>query len=447
MNQLQQHSSKRPSLLSFPIPFDHPWTVPMLVTTVSASALLYHYLQWTHTAELIEAVRQREIKKRRALERPEDRFASLKVERCFVNPFDEWKDASLIETTWFWLRRWRGNGLPKTEGELAVALPVKVPDFETIFKQRIKEERPARNVTFTWFGQSTCLISMDGLAILTDPAFSKRTVNDYVGPKRLRPVPCKLKDIHAKLDIVLISHDHFDHLDESVVYELGNSVTWYIPLGLRDWFLKRGVENFVEMDWWQEIRHSTRPDIMIACVPAMHWSGSRTPFEKNGTLWCSYVVKSRHDTVFFCGDTGYSPELYQAIGKMYAPFTLAAIPIGSFKPASLMKCVHISPDEAIQVHDDLQAPTVSVGIHWGTFLMSEEHYLEAPRTLARLWAQRDLHAPLSVSDTKEQQIDDTQQPLTPCASSSTSSASSMDKHTPPRDSKFITTAFGETIVL
>ncbi|ORX62580.1 Metallo-hydrolase/oxidoreductase [Hesseltinella vesiculosa] len=383
-----QHN-KRPSLSSFPIPFDHPLTIPTLAITVAASAILYHYLQWTHTTELIEAVRKREIKKRRVLKRPEDRYASLKVERYFVNPFDEWQNPSLIETTWFWLRRWKGNGLPRSH---------EVIDLE-------RNER-----------QSTCLISLHGLAILT--------VNDYVGPKRLRPVPSPLKEFKDKLDIVLISHDHFDHLDENVVYELGNSVTWYIPLGLRDWFLKRKVENFVEMDWWQEIRHSTRPDIMIACVPAMHWSGSRTPFEKNGTL---------------CGDTGYSQDLYQAIGDLYAPFTLAAIPIGSFKPKSLMQCVHISPEEAIQVHEDLKMPRLSVGVHWGTFMMSEEHYMEAPRSLARLWEQR--HPSLkhvSSADPQSSSPDD---------STTTSSSTLSNNSSNPSPSNFITTAFGETIVL
>ncbi|SAM05537.1 hypothetical protein [Absidia glauca] len=457
--------NKRPSFLSFPIPFDHPFTIPTLVATVSASALLYYYLQATHTADLVEAVRKRDIKKRRQLERAEDRFASLKVEKRFVNPFEEWQEVSFLTTALFWLRRWKGNGLPKTQQELERALPVQCPALETIFsrnsvKNNIKYQNPQpaqpikEPVTFTWFGQSTCLITIDGLAILTDPVFSQCSINDYLGPKRLRPIPCSLQDFAKDLDIVLVSHDHFDHLDEKVVYQLGDSVTWYIPLGLRDWFLKRKVTNVVEMDWWQEIRHHSRPDIMIACVPAMHWSGSRTPFEKNGTLWCSYVVKGQaQGGVFFCGDTGYSPELFKAIGAAYAPFTLAALPIGSFKPEPMMQHVHMGPEDAIRVHEDLKMPRLSVGIHWGTFMMSDEHYLEPPRTLARLWQDRQdqtqsilgHHHIISQEEPELAANDDT--PSTVSLSSSSSTTTNDKLALPMYASQFVTTAFGETVVL
>ncbi|CAO3599177.1 unnamed protein product [Absidia cylindrospora] len=411
--------SKRP-LVFFNIvvpPLNHPLTIPTLIATVSASALLYYYIKLSQAAHLAETTRKMNIKKRKQLLRPEDRFASLKVNTRFVNPFEEWHDVPFLETALFWLRRWKGNGLPKSQLELEQSLPVQTPALKTIFAKHTNKNRMDyklidhdRNwldnntssltptnvhqaakdgpVTFTWFGQSTCLITIEGLAILTDPVFSRCSINDYLGPKRLRPIPCPLEKFEKDLDIVLVSHDHFDHLDEKVVYQLGNSVTWYVPLGLRHWFLKRKVTNVVELDWWQEIQHHSRPDIIIACVPAMHWSGSRTPFEKNGTLWCSYVVKGQDDAIFFCGDTGYLPDLFKAIGDLYAPFTLAAIPIGSFKPEPMMQHVHMGPEDAIRVHEDLKMPRLSVGIHWGTFMMSDEHYLEPPRALAELWQKR-----------------------------------------------------------
>ncbi|KAI8335854.1 beta-lactamase superfamily domain-containing protein [Chlamydoabsidia padenii] len=474
--------NKRPSFLCFPIPFDHPFTIPTLVATVSASALLYYYLQATHAADLVEAIRKRDIKKRKQLERAEDRFASLKVDKRFVNPFEEWQEVSFLTTALFWLRRWKGNGLPKTQQELEQALPVQLPDLDKIFlnlkcKNTTKSQeyttpgtysswlgdttttalqpRSVKEpVTFTWFGQSTCLITINGLAILTDPVFSRCSINDYLGPKRLRPIPCSLQAFAKDLDIVLVSHDHFDHLDEKVVYQLGDSVTWYIPLGLRDWFLKRKVTNVVEMDWWQEIRHHSRPDIMIACVPAMHWSGSRTPFEKNGTLWCSFVVKGQDDGVFFCGDTGYSPELFKAIGNAYAPFTLAALPIGSFKPEPMMQHVHMGPEDAIKVHEDLKMPRLSVGIHWGTFMMSDEYYLEPPQILAKMWQKRQQSILASGS---HQSIDSLQEePDSPSnydsqstisLSSSSSIATDGKTPLPNHHSQFITTAFGETVIL
>jgi N-acyl-phosphatidylethanolamine-hydrolysing phospholipase D len=112
-------------------------------------------------------------------------------------------------------------------------------------------------------------MTIDGLTILSDPVFSKCSINDYLGPKRIRPIPCALEEFINDIDIVVVSHDHFDHLDENVVYKLGNSVTWYIPLGLKGWFLKRNVDNVIELDWWEEKIHQNRPDIKIACVPAM----------------------------------------------------------------------------------------------------------------------------------------------------------------------------------
>ncbi|CAO3649053.1 unnamed protein product [Cunninghamella echinulata] len=499
---------KRPPFLSFPIPFDYPFTIPTLIATSASALLLYYYLQASHAHDLVEALRKKDIKKRRYLKRPEDKFASLKIEKHFVNPFEEWEEVSFLETALFWLRRWKGNGIPKSEEELEKVLPVKLPELDKIFSYQtnhIKENQPLgisdtdscwsnnndnkntmattslhhqspipHEVTFTWFGQSTCLITIDGLAVLTDPVFTKCSINDYLGPKRVRPIPCPLKDFQSNLDIVLVSHDHFDHLDEKVVHQLGNSVTWYIPLGLREWFLKRNVDNVVELDWWQEIRHHSRPDIVIACVPAMHWSGSRTPFEKNTALWCSYVIKGQHNRVFFCGDTGYSDELFQSIGELYAPFTLAAIPIGSFEPVSMMQHVHMGPQDALKVHDDLKSPRLSVGIHWGTFMMSDEHYLAPSKLLAELWNKRqqqqqkgslfstatsstssnnDLSSLTSSSNSPSNLHDDS---CTCDNYSTTSSSNSSIVSTPStmsiynksqNASQFITTAFGETIIL
>ncbi|KAG1132823.1 hypothetical protein G6F42_002008 [Rhizopus arrhizus] len=140
------------------------------------------------------------------------------------------------------------------------------------------------NTSLTWLGQSTCLITVDGLKILTDPVFEHA--------KRLRPPPCSLRDI-GEIDIILVSHQHFDHLDEKVVEQIGDSATWYIPLGLREWFIKKGIENVIELDWWQEMHHKGHSGIVIASVPAMHTS------HKEESLWCSFVIKSQSERIFF----------------------------------------------------------------------------------------------------------------------------------------------------
>lgn len=370
--------NKRPSFVNFPIPFDHPYTIPTLVATVGASALLYYSLQASHKADLKEAIRQHVVYKRKHLKRKEDKFASLKIEKQFVNPFKEWnghnENVSIVETMLFWLGICNNNQVPKVEQDLIDSLP--------IVKPALNEIRSNSNQTsFTWFGQSTCLFTLEGLVILTDPIFDHK--------KRLRPPPCQIQEIKKLVDIVLISHHHFDHLDEKVVIQLGNDVTWYIPLGLREWFLKRGVENVIELDWWQEIHHKGRPDILIACVPAMHESCSSSSFEKDDSLWCSFVLKSKSDRIFFCGDTGYVPELFQSIRDLYAPFTLAAIPIGTFEPQALLKSLYMNPEEAIEAHKDLGFPTLSVGIHWGTFMTSNEPYLSPSQRLSHLWSKEE----------------------------------------------------------
>ncbi|KAI9496901.1 beta-lactamase superfamily domain-containing protein [Zychaea mexicana] len=452
-------SNKRLSFANFPIPFDHPYTLPSLIAAVAASSFAYYYLQSTHTAELIEAVRVRDINKRRQLKRPEQRFASLKVERRYVNPFGQWREVPWWETALFWLCRYKGNGLPKTEEELNKTMPVVKPSLDVIFAKsdksssgltaswvQLAEENKdvsrsasSPSVAFTWLGQSTCLIRVDNITILTDPVFSKCSINDYLGPKRLRPIPCSIDEIASHLDMVLVSHDHFDHLDESVVHKLGNSVTWYIPLGLRDWFVKRGVENVIELDWWQEIHHAENLDTKIACVPAMHWSGSRTPFDKNSTLWCSFVVKTKSNSIFFCGDTGYCPELFKAIGEQYAPFTLAAIPIGSFKPEILMQHLHMGPTDAVKVHHDIGCPKLSVGIHWGTFMMSDEHYLEPARQLKEAWDDIDIQR-TGGKLIRAAAADGEQESSSFCSTTATVGAVVSE-------TRFITTFIGETVCL
>ncbi|CAO3691102.1 unnamed protein product [Rhizopus stolonifer] len=357
--------NKRPSFVNFPIPFDHPYTIPTLIATVSASAILYYTLHASHKRDLKEAIRQQAIYKRRNLKRNEDKLASLKIEKQYVNPFKEWDPSVSFWDTLLFLFGKHAHSSKDLE-----CLPVVRPDLDTLVE---------KDVSVTWLGQSTCLFSLDGLIILTDPVMNHK--------KRLRPCPCQIEEMDGLVDIVLISHHHFDHLDEKVVKKLGNKVTWYIPLGLREWFLKRGVDNVIELDWWQEIHHKDRPDILLACVPTMH--GSCSLLSKDESLWCSFVVKSKKHKLFFCGDTGYVPELFQAIRELYAPFSIAALPIGSYEPPSLFKSLFMNPAQAIQAHQDLGSPQLSIGIHWGTFSQSTESYLLPSHLLSRLWTRTD----------------------------------------------------------
>lgn len=289
-------NNKRLSFVNFPIPFDHPYTIPTLIATVGASAFLYYSLQASHKADLKEAIRQQVVHRRKHLKRKQEKFASLKIENQYVNPFNEWKQPSIsfVDSILYWFGINNNNQIPKIEQvsadthteiegqiywlvykDLIDTLPMTKPDFNH------------NNTSLTWLGQSTCLITVDGLKILTDPVFEHA--------KRLRPPPCSLRDI-GEIDIILVSHQHFDHLDEKVVEQIGDSATWYIPLGLREWFIKKGIENVIELDWWQEMHHKGHSGIVIASVPAMHTS------HKEESLWCSFVIKSQSERIFFWWD-------------------------------------------------------------------------------------------------------------------------------------------------
>ncbi|KAI8985331.1 beta-lactamase superfamily domain-containing protein [Pilobolus umbonatus] len=328
--------NKRPSFINFPIPFDHPYIIPTLAATVTCSALVYYSLQSAHKAELKETIRKHVIHKRRHLARSEDRYASLKIDKQYVNPFKEWNEPHLTWKQVIW--KWLASTLttqPEMEG-----LPVMKPSLDSIHD----------HTTFTWLGESTCLISMDGLIILTDPVLE---VIEAV---------CPIKDLENRVDIVLITHNHRTHLDPHVMKYLGNRVTYYIPMGLREWFQKRQIENVIELDWWQEIHHKDRPDLLIACVPAMHTSHGSF-FNEDQSLWCSFILKSHKDRIFICGNTGYVPDLFKSIKDLYSPFTLAALPISSLSTRS----DSMTLQQAKLAHQDLGSP-FSIGIHWRTFL-------------------------------------------------------------------------------
>jgi N-acyl-phosphatidylethanolamine-hydrolysing phospholipase D len=170
-----------------------------------------------------------------------------------------------------------------------------------------------QEMTVTWFGQSTSLVQMAGITFLTDPVFSVKPMDNFLAPSRLRPTPCSLNRLLELnvVDYVLISHNHFDHLDIDVVKALGNSVSWLIPKGLHAFFVKQnGIheDKVIVMDWWEEtVIKSPAGDIDIACTPTQHWSG-RTPLDTNKSLWCGFVVKHADSgkSFFHAGDTGYS---------------------------------------------------------------------------------------------------------------------------------------------
>jgi N-acyl-phosphatidylethanolamine-hydrolysing phospholipase D len=233
------------------------------------------------------------------------------------------------------------------------------------------------NPSITWIGHSTLLVQMDGRNILTDPQWSERASPvRWGGPRRLSPPGLAFEDL-PRIDFVLISHDHYDHLDLNTVKRLAEAhdPLFLVPLGLKAWFADNGMRRVEELDWWQERKYR---GLRFVCVPAQHFS-QRTLWDGNKRLWASWAVLSARRKFYFAGDTGYFGGFKEA-GQRLGPFDLAAIPIGAYVPPEIMKAVHTTPEEAVQAFLDLDARTL-LGIHWGTFDLAEEPLDEPPQRL------------------------------------------------------------------
>ena len=196
---------------------------------------------------------------------------------------------------------------------------------------------------------------------------------NVLGPQRFIMPPIDLDKL--KVDIVLLSHTHYDHYDEKTARKIGNKALWLVPLGVKDMLKEIGITNCVEMDRWESYTYTTpsKSTLEVIFTPTKHWT-SRTLFDRNTTLWGSFVVLSDHARYFFAGDTAYC-SVFQLIGQKYGPFDMASIPIGAYSPRWFLKDVHCNPEEAVRIHQDLRAKR-STAIHWGTFPMSHESFIE-----------------------------------------------------------------------
>jgi N-acyl-phosphatidylethanolamine-hydrolysing phospholipase D len=233
--------------------------------------------------------------------------------------------------------------------------------------------------TITWIGHSSFLVQCDGINLVTDPHLSQRASPfSFTGPKRMTPPAMDFADLPS-LDLVLISHNHYDHLDETTVVRLAQEhpkLHFVVPLGLKAWFARRRITQVTELDWWQsaQIGKST-----ITAVPVQHFSG-RGAQDRNQTLWCGLMAEIGGRKIFFAGDTGYSKD-FSEIGERFGPVDLAMIPIGAYQPRWFMRAMHIEPEESVRIHLDLQCRQ-SVAMHWGTFQLTEESPDEPPQKLA-----------------------------------------------------------------
>lgn len=283
---------------------------------------------------------------------------------------------------WQW-ERWRDD-VPKPPADGYASFPLVRPDIDWLKQNRSE-------ASATWIGHATVLLQVGGLNILTDPIFSERASPlSWVGPRRKVGLPLQLHEL-PHIDVVIVSHNHYDHLDlptlKALEKQQGGPPLLLMPLGVGDWLKEQGLSKVAQFDWWQSQQVG---DTQIHFVPVQHWS-ARGPFDRFETLWGGWVIESqargRPFRAFFTGDTGYSKD-FADIRRRYGDIDLAMIPIGAYEPRWFMRNQHVDPTESVHIHRDLHAKT-SLGIHWGTFELTDESLDEPPRALQR--ALREQH--------------------------------------------------------
>jgi L-ascorbate metabolism protein UlaG (beta-lactamase superfamily) len=243
-----------------------------------------------------------------------------------------------------------------------------------------KPDATVRGLRATMVNHATMLVQMSGVNLLTDPVWSERVSPfTFAGPTRHAPPGVALADL-PRIDAILISHDHYDHCDISTLRTLNERDKPLIVagLGMTPVLREAGIERVAELDWW-ESTHSGA--VKIEFCPAQHWS-SRGPFSRNTRLWGSFMLKTNEKTFYFAADTGFGPH-FEMIHERHPTIHLAAIPIGAYEPRWFMRPQHMNPEDAVAAHIILAAQR-SVGIHWGTWQLTDEGIDEPVAALAKL---------------------------------------------------------------
>ena len=250
-----------------------------------------------------------------------------------------------------------------------------------------KELTPTSIDYLVWIGHATYLINKDGLTILTDPVFSKRASPvRFAGPKRLIPPAIPIDQL-PNIDVITVSHNHYDHLDLrslKKIYRANPNAIFLVPKGDKKRLERRGIENVKEFLWWEDIEIKGSK---FTFTPVQHWS-ARGIADRNKSLWGGWFMNLKSEIIYHAGDTGYSSDFIETKKRLGSP-SLSLIPVGAYAPRWFMKTNHVNPPEAIQVAIDLESER-NFGMHWGTFQLTDEEIMEPPELLNQALEERGL---------------------------------------------------------
>ncbi|KAJ3007974.1 UNVERIFIED_CONTAM: hypothetical protein HDU68_003274 [Siphonaria sp. JEL0065] len=331
----------------------------------------------------------------------EDRSHHLDSGKGFVNPWPSFREVVNIGSKFIsaqWNKKAQDEPL---KNQIPKLRPV---DFEALAQVRTGS---AEGMALTWLGHAAFLLTLPGATILLDPCLSdKCSPLSFAGPQRVVALPPNIsKNLDGlHVDAVVVSHNHYDHLDLPVMQNLhskNKDIVFFVPLGNKDLLLNAGITNVIECDWWdsyslkKDATHtSPGANVEITCTPCQHFS-SRTLWDRNQTLWSSWHIATPQKRFFFGGDTGYRTVFegeydieatlptcpsFREVKSRFGPCDLAALPIGAYEPRHLLSPVHCNPGDAVDVHLDLGSKK-SVAMHWGTFPLGFEPPTVPPQVL------------------------------------------------------------------
>lgn len=264
--------------------------------------------------------------------------------------------------------------------------------FVTPFRENDGSLLASARASLTWIGHATFALRLGGKMIVTDPVWSER-----IGTAKRRALPGVAMEHMPRIDVVTISHSHYDHLDVPTLKRIGPSACYVVPKDVGEILRDAGLPNVVELAWWE-----TRDvgDVKITLVPAQHWS-MRVPWDRNKRLWGGFVIESVEGCAYHAGDTALSERVFEEIAKRFPRIDWAMLPIGAYDPEWFMQSQHMGPEEAVRAFEILGAKTLCA-MHWGTFKLTDEPMGEPPQRARAAWSARARgEARLHVADVGE----------------------------------------------